>query len=278
MTKTKGSKAIEKQNQVLEQLKIEYIPFDEITPNDYNPNRQSEHEFELLIKSMREDGFTQPILVMSEGKIIVDGEHRWRAAKALYDLKTPGFTTGLIPVVFVNMTAAQMKIATLRHNRARGTEDVELTAQLLRDLEKLGALDWAQDSLLLDDTEINRLIDDMSAPEALAGAEYEQAWVPDLVAETDKETHVYKIEGSNIETALSFQASDEIRVREQNIKLAKTEQERATIRKDSNLERISLTFTKEEYPLIKETLGNQPAVTLLQLCRKAKEQGWTPII
>ena len=31
---------------------------------------------------------------------------------------------------------------------------------VLRDLRELGALDWAQDSLMLDDSEMNRLLDD----------------------------------------------------------------------------------------------------------------------
>jgi len=67
------------------------IPVNELQPNEYNPNRQSDHDFELLCRSITEDGFTQPILAQSSTKIIIDGEHRWRAAKAI------GMTT--IPVV-----------------------------------------------------------------------------------------------------------------------------------------------------------------------------------
>lgn len=73
--KRKGKKTVEKKNQVLERLKIEYVSVDSIRPNDYNPNRQSDHEFELLLKSMQEDGFTQPILC-HKSRVFVDGEHR----------------------------------------------------------------------------------------------------------------------------------------------------------------------------------------------------------
>ena len=75
MAKPKGRAAIEKKNRVLEELSIEYAPIDSIKPNDYNPNRQSEHDFELLVRSMREDGFTQPIIAQSGTRVIFSGEH-----------------------------------------------------------------------------------------------------------------------------------------------------------------------------------------------------------
>ena len=131
--KAKGKKQVEKLASQLERLVVEYVPIGSIAPNEYNPNRQSEHEYKMLLDSMRDNGFTQPIIVQRTSMQIVDGEHRWRAAREL------GYTE--IAVVFVDMSPEQMRIATLSHNRARGQEDVELTAELLRDLEKMGALD-----------------------------------------------------------------------------------------------------------------------------------------
>src|SRR5690349_8625748 len=130
---------IAKKYNTLETLTISYVNIDTLYPNAYNPNRQSDREFELLLKSMEEDGFTTPIVAQSTTKMIVDGEHRWRAAKRL------GYKE--IPVVLVDMTDPQMRIATLRHNRARGSEDIELTIKVLQDLRTLGALDHAVDSL-----------------------------------------------------------------------------------------------------------------------------------
>jgi hypothetical protein len=166
----KGKAKVEKLNNKLERLVIEYAPIDSIHNNSYNPNRQSDHDFQLLLASIREDGFTQPIIVQRASREIVDGEHRWRAAREL------GYTE--IPIVLTDMTPEQMRIATLRHNRARGSEDVELSVQVLRDLEKLGALDWAQDSLLLDDVELNRLLEDIPVPEALMAEAFTEAWEP----------------------------------------------------------------------------------------------------
>ena len=67
----------------LQTLVVEYVPTDTLFPNAYNPNRQSDREFELLMKSMEEDGFTQPVVAQAKTKQIVDGEHRWRAATRL---------------------------------------------------------------------------------------------------------------------------------------------------------------------------------------------------
>ena len=39
--------------QALERLNIQYIKPEEVKPNSYNPNRQSDRDFELLLKSMK---------------------------------------------------------------------------------------------------------------------------------------------------------------------------------------------------------------------------------
>ena len=130
----KTRKAIEKTSEHLERLHVEYQPIDSIQPNEYNPNRQDEHTMELLLRSIEDNGFTQPVIINMDN-VIVDGEHRWRAAQAL------GMAE--IPIVKVDMSDQQMRIATISHNTARGNHDIELEVQVLRDLESLGALDWA---------------------------------------------------------------------------------------------------------------------------------------
>lgn len=246
----RGSAVVERTGQALEQLVIEYVSPDAITPNSYNPNRQNEHEFRLLCKSMEEDGFTQPVIVGADGAI-VDGEHRWRAAKEL------GLTA--IPIVRVPMDAAQARVATLRHNRARGSEDIELSVEVLRDLERLGALEWAADSLDLDDEELNRLLADIPAPEALAGEEFSEAWEPGNA-------------GSQIETAdqrvdVTPLAADAIRAREERLREARTEEERQAITRDRSIYRVALTFAAEEADLVKTALGESPAARMIEVCR-----------
>jgi ParB/RepB/Spo0J family partition protein len=252
-----------KTNVALETLEIQYLPVEALQPNEYNPNRMSEKDFELLLRSMREDGFTQPVIAQRETKRIVDGEHRWRAASHL-GMKT-------LPVVLVDMTPEQMRIATLRHNRARGSEDLQLSAEVLRDLEKLGALEWAADSLMLSDAEIEKLLADVPAPDALAGDQYGAAWTPQAPPIQDGAASVNAqdtgSEGLIQTSAVSVQALEAQREQERRLASARTEEERALVRKDKTFYRINLMFSDTEAELVKGVLGDKPAERLLEICR-----------
>jgi hypothetical protein len=209
---------------------------------------------------MEEDGFTQPIICLKDSRKIVDGEHRWRAAQSL------GYTE--VPVVFTDMTPEQARIATLRHNRARGSEDVELTAQLLRDLRELGALDWAADSLMLDELEMERLLEDIPAPEALAGEEFGTAWAPSNSAEPTGTT-VGAVGAAMATHSSTPSASNALRAQEVRIAAAKNEEERSAAQRDVDIYRLALVFTSEEAKTVRAALGDRPAERLLALCREA---------
>lgn len=259
--KVKGKAIIDKKNNTLEKLKIQYVKIDRITPNTWNPNRQSEHDFELLCKSMEEDGFTQPIICHKDSGVIVDGEHRWRAAVTL------GYKE--IPVVYVDMPIEQMKISTIRHNRARGSHDIELEAEILRDLQKLGALDWAKDSLILDDAELNALLNDIEAPEAMASEEYSEAWEPEKFGDDAKIVQNLResAEGDTLSTTYTQEAVMAQRNRERLLKEAKTDEEKQKIKAEVKLYRLSLVFSGEEAEDVKTALGDSPATKILELCR-----------
>lgn len=168
MTKKAVKAAVEKKAANMDVLKVEYMPIDWLKPNIYNPNRQSEQEFSLLLKSITDDGMTDPVLCLPDGTII-DGEHRWKACKQL------GFTE--IPVFKADMDDTKRRIATLRHNLARGSHDPELEAGVLKDLQKLGQLDYAQEALQLSDIEIQRMINDVTPLDEFgAGTDFSQTW------------------------------------------------------------------------------------------------------
>ena len=261
----KGRAAIEKRTNALQVLRIEYVPIDDVEPNDYNPNRQSEHDYDLLKRSITEDGFTQPIIVLATKNAndkypIVDGEHRWRAARDL------NFTE--IPVAKVDMSMEQARIATLRHNRARGSEDIELAAQVLRDLRDLGALDWAADSLQMDDIEIDKLINEIPAPDALAHEQFSDAWNP-VKASDMAHQHDDSRLASGAVTSMTPATQDRTRAIEAKIAQARNQEEREQARKDSNIFRLVVMFVGEEADDVKQALGSQnPAVQLLALCRR----------
>lgn len=173
----------------LDKVEVVEVPIDEIKPNDYNPNRQSEHDFELLCRSIEEDGFTQAIIVNRKSNRIVDGEHRWRACKVL------GFKT--VPVTYVDFSKEQAMIATLRHNRARGNENISMAADVLKELQEMGSIEHAADSLLLDPLDVKIMLEDIPVAELnlrIPGEEYSVADTEKMLAEEKQHQEVKRQE------------------------------------------------------------------------------------
>lgn len=271
----------------LKDLVVEQIPIGAIAPNDYNPNRQSPEDFLLLIKSMRDDGFTQPVIVHQEknpqGKFpIVDGEHRWTAAIVVAELRDRGMfhdgdgnpleldigvVAGMrerrasladkhkavtVPAVRVNMTAEQMRVATLRHNRARGTEDVDLAADVFRSLGELGALGWAQEALSMSDAELSVALDGL---ENISVNELD--WQP-----SDDPGDVASTTFKALPAAAQADPLNRIRAAE----TARLEGDRKMAEKESRAFRLSLVFSGDEAVLVREQLGDNPKARVLAWC------------
>ena len=62
-------------------MKVEMWSIDKVRPYEQNP-RVNDQAVEAVVNSIREYGFRQPIVVDSEGVIVV-GHTRWKAAKVL---------------------------------------------------------------------------------------------------------------------------------------------------------------------------------------------------
>lgn len=58
---------------------MHWVDRNKIKPNDYNPNKVSRQNLELLTQSIFTNGWTLPIVVRPDGTII-DGFHRWTVA------------------------------------------------------------------------------------------------------------------------------------------------------------------------------------------------------
>lgn len=111
-------------------VNIQEVELKNILPNPWNPNKQSDFIFEKERRSIREHGFIDPILVRERaGKFeIIDGEHRFRAAKIEGFEKIPVNNLG-------NVSDAAAKQLTIIMNETRGVADNELLSKLLKDLE-----------------------------------------------------------------------------------------------------------------------------------------------
>lgn len=127
------------------ELTVNDIPLADIQPNPWNPNRQSERQFEAEVESIRANGFISPIIVrkQSDHFEIVDGEHRFRAMNILTeegDLSNKKLESFIksksIPAVVLDISDGEAKKLTIIMNETRGKPNVADLSALLADLEK----------------------------------------------------------------------------------------------------------------------------------------------
>ena len=110
---------------------LQWVDRDTLRANDYNPNRVSEENLQLLIQSIQTNGWTLPIVVRPDYTIIV-GFHRWTVA-GREPLKT--LLGNKVPVVIVAHTdEAEDMYGTITHNRARGTHLLEPMKAIVKKL------------------------------------------------------------------------------------------------------------------------------------------------
>lgn len=101
----------------------------DLRPNTWNPNRMDDFMYAKELESIKRFGFAVPIVVRSTatGLEIVDGEHRWRAAKELGITKVPIWDLGRLS----DIDAKQLTIVL---NETRGKADKQLLSKLVSDL------------------------------------------------------------------------------------------------------------------------------------------------
>jgi len=102
-----------------------------LKPNDYNPNKVSEENLNLLTQSILTNGWTLPIVARPDYTII-DGFHRWTVSgrEPLYSK-----LEGKVPVVIVEHKDHDEDVyGTITHNRARGTHLLEPMKKIIKEL------------------------------------------------------------------------------------------------------------------------------------------------
>ena len=110
---------------------VQFVDRDSLKPNNYNPNKVSEQNLELLVQSILTNGWTMPIVVRPDFTII-DGFHRWTVA-GREPLKS--LLGGKVPVVIVDHKDHSEDVyGTITHNRARGTHLLEPMKAIIKEL------------------------------------------------------------------------------------------------------------------------------------------------
>ncbi len=156
---------------------VQWVDRNTLRPNGYNPNRVAPPELKLLKISILEDGWTQPIVINPDNEI-VDGFHRWTVSA---DPIIAEMTNGLIPVVVTRpKDKAQQKMATIRHNRARGTHGVLDMSKIVQSMIDDGiSQQEIMGRLQMESEEVIRLALKVGIPKTdiIQDTEYSKAWV-----------------------------------------------------------------------------------------------------
>ena len=157
------------------------VPIEKIKPNTYNPNNVAPPEMRLLYDSIKADGYTMPIVCYydkdADNYIIVDGFHRYQIMLDYPDIYER--ENGLLPVSVIDKSLDQRMASTIRHNRARGSHDVDLMSNIVKELHDLGRSDaWISRHLGMDKDEILRLKQITGLAALFKDIEFGKAWRP----------------------------------------------------------------------------------------------------
>lgn len=155
------------------------VPVEKIQANAYNPNFVAPPETKLLYQSIKEDGYTMPIvcyyLPEQDRYEIVDGFHRYRVIldhKDIYDRES-----GKLPVVVIDKDLSNRMASTIRHNRARGCHSIEMMTSIVAELVKSGKSDaWILKNIGMDAEELLRLKQMSGIAELFKDKDFGHAW------------------------------------------------------------------------------------------------------
>lgn len=158
-----------------------WVKNDVVRANNYNPNSVAPAEFRLLEHSIKEDGYTQPIVVFREADEsfeVVDGFHRNRVGKESAPIRSR--VRGRLPIVVINEARgnkADRIAATIRHNRARGQHGVGAMSDIVLELARRN---WSNEKIANElgmcADEVLRLKQISGLAEAFGNRDFSEAW------------------------------------------------------------------------------------------------------
>ena len=164
---------------------VRRVPIEQVTANDYNPNSVAPPEMELLETSIWEDGYTQPVVTVydeaNDRYVVVDGFHRFltlKNSKRIYEREQ-----GMLPVVVLKKEMSDRMASTIRHNRARGSHNVELMSTIVSELVEMGKGDaWICKHIGMSKDELLRMKQITGLASLFANEDFSQSWDAELNA------------------------------------------------------------------------------------------------
>lgn len=153
---------------------------EKIVANDYNPNFVAPPEMKLLEHSIREDGYTQPIVSwQNNGNYeVVDGFHRNRVGKEVLDINIRIKDYLPLTVIETEIEERSNRIAsTIRHNRARGKHSVDGMSDIVVELKNRNWKDARiAKELGMEQDEILRLCQITGLADLFKDQEFSKSW------------------------------------------------------------------------------------------------------
>lgn len=161
---------------------VKAVPIEKVRANAYNPNHVATPEMKLLYDSILNDGYTMPIVCYyipdEDVYEIVDGFHRYSIMKIHKDIYEREH--GLLPVSVIDKPLSERMASTIRHNRARGSHDVDLMSNIVGELHEMGKTDhWIMKHLGMDADEVLRLKQLSGLASLFKDKEFSKGWVKD---------------------------------------------------------------------------------------------------
>lgn len=158
---------------------VRRVPITQVTANDYNPNSVAPPEMALLETSIWEDGYTQPVVVVYDSEndkyVVVDGFHRYcilRDSKRINEREQ-----GHLPVVVLNKEMHDRMASTIRHNRARGSHNIELMSTIVAELVEMGKGDhWICKHIGMSPDELLRLKQITGVAALFQNQDFSESW------------------------------------------------------------------------------------------------------
>ncbi len=160
---------------------VRWVSMDKVVANAYNPNIVPKIELNLLYKSIKEDGYTMPIVTYYDAERdvyeIVDGFHRFLVSKNYKDISEANH--GCVPVVVIDKPLKNRMASTIRHNRARGKHAIDGMVQVVYGMLEEGATDEEIcEELGMSAEELVRIKYISGYAKLYEDVEYSKSWVP----------------------------------------------------------------------------------------------------
>lgn len=158
---------------------VKRVPITQVTANDYNPNSVAPPEMALLETSIWEDGYTQPVVVVYDSEndmyVVVDGFHRYCVLRDSARINER--EKGMLPVVVLKKEMHDRMASTIRHNRARGSHNIELMSTIVAELVEMGKGDaWICKHIGMSPDELLRLKQITGVAALFQNQEFSRSW------------------------------------------------------------------------------------------------------